>query len=221
MTPQMTEVWNPEVAVVTPGVKASAPSDAIVLFDGTDLDEWRGNGSSKPGWKIAEGYMEVVKGQGNIWTKRNFNDFQLHLEWAAPAVIEGEGQGRGNSGVIIQDRYEVQILDSYNNRTYSNGQAGSIYKQYPPLVNAMNKPGEWNTYDIVYTAPRFKENGSLFSPAVVTVIHNGIVVQNSAVIKGTAKNSGLPVYEKHGPAPIQLQNHTNPVRFRNIWIREL
>lgn len=221
MTPQMTEVWEPEVAVVTPGSGKSAPSDAIILFDGKDLSQWRGKGDSKAGWTLSEGNIVVAKGAGGIWTKQDFNDFQLHIEWAAPAEIEGSGQGRGNSGVIIQDRYEVQILDSYNNRTYSNGQAGSIYKQYPPLVNAMSKPGEWNSYDIIYTAPRFKDNGSLFSAASITVIHNGIVIQNNVIIKGTVKNSGLPEYEMHGPAPIQLQNHNNPVRFRNIWLRQL
>lgn len=221
MTPQMTEIWYPEVPVVKPGGANSAPSDAIVLFNGEDLSQWRGKENSAPKWKIENGSMIVVKGTGSIWTKMNFNDFQLHLEWSAPAEIEGNGQGRGNSGVILQDRYEVQILDSYNNQTYVNGQAGSIYKQYPPLVNAMSKPGEWNTYDIIYTAPRFKESGSLFSPARVTVIHNGIVIQNNATIRGTVKNSGLPDYQMHGPAPIQLQNHNNPVKFRNIWLREL
>lgn len=221
MSPGMTEIWEPAVPVVKPGTFSSAPSDAIVLFDGKDLAQWRGKGESKPGWKVTEGHMVVIKGAGSIWTKQNFNDFQLHLEWASPSEITGEGQGRGNSGVILQDRYEVQILDSYNNQTYVNGQAGSIYKQYPPLVNAMSKPGDWNTYDIIYTAPRFKDNGSLFSPGRVTVLHNGIVVQNNVAIKGDAKNAGLPSYKKHGPAPIQLQNHTDPVRFRNIWLREL
>ena len=221
MSPGMTEVWEPQVPLVKPGTFNSAPSDAIVLFDGKDLSHWLGKGGSNAGWKVSDGQMIVTKGAGSIWTKQYFNDFQLHLEWAAPLEITGEGQGRGNSGVILQDRYEVQILDSYNNQTYVNGQAGSIYKQYPPLVNAMSKPGEWNTYDIIYTAPRFKDNGSLFSPGRVTVLHNGIVVQNNVAIKGDAKNAGLPSYKMHGPAPIQLQNHNDPVRFRNIWLREL
>jgi hypothetical protein len=208
MKPEMTQFWEPKVKVIQPGEGNSAPSDAIALFNGTDLKEWRGEGNSGPKWQIKEGDMIVVKDVGSLWTKRNFNDFQLHLEWSTPSEIVGEGQGRGNSGVLLQDRYEVQVLDSYNNRTYANGQAGSIYKQHSPLVNATRKPGDWNIYDIIYTAPRFKENGSLFSAARVTVIHNGVVIQNN-------------VYKAHGPAPIQLQNHGNPVRYRNIWIREL
>lgn len=221
MTPEMTEQWEPEPVVVTPGTdNTAAPSDAIVLFDGKDLSKWKPkNGEGDAAWPVKDGYFTV--GKGDISTKQGFRDFQLHLEWSAPAKIEGEGQGRGNSGVFLQDRYEVQILDSYNNRTYSNGQAGSIYKQYPPLVNAMRKPGEWNTYDIIYTAPRFNEDGSLFSEARITVLHNGVVIQNNAVVRGTTEYIGLPKYSAHDKAPISLQDHGNPVRFRNIWIREL
>jgi hypothetical protein len=162
MTPAMTEFWEPEVKVIQPGINNSAPSDAITLFNGKDLNRWRGKDNSEPKWQIKDGSIIVVKDSGSIWTKQDFNDFQLHIEWSAPTEIIGKSQGRGNSSVLIQDRYEVQILDSYNNRTYANGQAGSIYKQYPPLVNAMRKPGEWNTYDIIYTAPGFKERKCIF-----------------------------------------------------------
>lgn len=220
MTPEMTEQWEPEPEVVTPGKDGAAPSDAIVLFDGKDLSKWKAKGSDAgAGWPVTDGFFTA--GKGDISTKEEFQDFQLHIEWSAPEKVEGEGQGRGNSGIFLQDRYEVQILDSYENRTYSNGQAGSIYKQYPPLVNAMRKPGDWNTYDIIYTAPRFKEDGSLFSEARVTVLHNGVVIQNNAVIRGTTEYIGLPKYKEHGKGPISLQDHGNPVRFRNIWIREL
>ena len=160
-------------------------------------------------------------GKGDISTKKEFGDFQLHVEWSAPEEVKGESQGRGNSGIFLQDRYELQVLDNYKNRTYANGQAGSIYKQHRPLVNAMRKPTEWNTYDIIYTAPRFKEDGSLFSPAQVTVLHNGVLVQNDVDLKGPTEYIGLPEYKAHGKAPISLQDHGNPVQYRNIWIREL
>jgi hypothetical protein len=221
MVPGMTEFWEPEVKVVTPGVGTAAPSDAIILFDGKDLSKWKGKDGGEAKWQVRDGVMTVVKGTGAITTKQDFGDFQLHAEWSAPTEIVGKSQGRGNSGIFLQDRYEVQVLDNYNNRTYSNGQAGSIYKQNPPLANAMRKPGEWNTYDIIYTAPRFKENGSLFSPAKVTILHNGVVVQNDFEIKGATEYIGLPSYKAHGKAPLHLQDHGNPVRFRNIWIREL
>jgi hypothetical protein len=225
MVPEMTEFWEPEVKVVTPGTGAgmTAPSDAIILFDGKNLAEWRGkDGDAK--WQVSNGVMTVAKGTGDIKTKREFGDFQLHIEWMIPADITGKSQARGNSGVFLQDRYELQVLDSYNNRTYANGQAGSIYKQTPPLVNAMRKPGEWNIYDVVYTAPRFKENGTLFSPARVTVLHNGVVIQNDFEIKGATEYIGLPSYKAHGKAPIHLQDHGDPskaISYRNIWIREL
>ncbi|WP_207435913.1 3-keto-disaccharide hydrolase [Sabulibacter ruber] len=220
MTPEMTEFWEPEPRVVTPGLQNAAPSDAVVLFNGKDLAEWKAKADgAEAKWAIKNGTFTV--GKGDITTRKEFGDFQLHLEWSAPDEVKGSSQGRGNSGIFLQDRYEVQILDSYQNRTYSNGQAGSIYKQHRPVVNAMGKPTEWNVYDIIYTAPRFKEDGSLFSPARVTVLHNGVVVQNNVEIKGPTEYIGLPQYKAHGRAPISLQDHGNPVAYRNIWIREL
>lgn len=233
MTPQMTEFWEPEVKVVTPGTGTSAPSDAIVLFDGKNLDQWVSNrDKAQPaGWTVSKGTFTVKKGTGNIETKDSFLDYQLHLEWMIPAKISGSSQARGNSGLFLSSLskgdvgYEVQILDSYNNRTYANGQAGSIYKESPPLVNAMRKPGEWNTYDIIYTAPRFKEDGRLFSPGRVTVLHNGVLVQNDTEIRGITEYIGLHSYKiAHGKAPIMLQDHgdpSEPISFRNIWIRNL
>lgn len=225
MTPQMTEIWDPEVPVVTPGATAAEPpSDAIVLFDGADLGrEWTSMDGSAPKWKVENGEVTVVKGAGDIQTKRSFGDVQLHIEWRSPAVVESEGQGRGNSGVFFQEFYEVQVLDSYKNRTYKNGQAGSLYKQHPPMVNACKAPGEWQTYDIIYTAPRFKDDGSYLTPPAVTVLHNGVVVQNHAVLRGPTVYIGIPEYqiEAHGKGPIRLQDHSNPVSYRNIWVREL
>ncbi|MEM6379665.1 MAG: DUF1080 domain-containing protein [Bacteroidota bacterium] len=217
--PKATEVWDPEPRVVTPGSNNSAPSDAIVLFDGSNLDAWTATNGAPPSWEITDDYMTVKK--GGIKTKQQFGDCQLHIEWSAPTVIEGTGQGRGNSGVFFQERYEVQVLDSYNNRTYSNGQAASVYKQSIPLVNAMRAPGEWNVYDIIYTAPRFNEDGMRTAPGRVTVIHNGIVVQNNVEIKGTTEYIGLPKNSAHGDDSLMLQDHSNPVRYRNIWVRNL
>jgi len=220
MVPEMTEFWEPEPRKVTPGQHNAAPSDAIVLFNGKDLSAWKAkDGSGEAKWAVKDGAFTV--GKGDISTKKEFGDFQLHLEWSAPDEIQGTSQGRGNSGIFLQDRYEVQVLDSYNNRTYSNGQAGSIYKQHRPLVNATSKPTEWNVYDIIYTAPRFREDGSVFTPARVTVLHNGILVQNNVELKGPTEYIGLPEYKAHGKAPISLQDHGNPVSYRNIWIREL
>lgn len=220
--PKLTEVWEPVPRVVTPGVGAAVPSDAIVLFDGKDLSEWQHADRSTAKWSIAEGAFTVAKGAGDIRTKRAFGDCQLHIEWRAPAQIEGDGQGRGNSGVFLQGRYEVQVLDSYNNRTYSNGQAASIYKQHIPLVNASRKPGEWQTYDIFFRAPRFAENGNVLTPAYLTVVHNGVLVQDHAEIKGSTVFIGSPSYQRHNPKePLVLQDHANPVSYRNVWIREL
>lgn len=233
MAPEMTEVWEPEVKITTPGKGIfEVPSDAIVLFDGKNLDKWvsTNNPANPAKWTVANGVFTVKKGTGNIQTKQEFQDYQLHIEWQIPENITGKGQSRGNSGLFLastgggDDGYELQILDSYNNRTYANGQAGSIYKQHPPLKNAMRKPGEWNSYDIIFTAPRFKEDGTLFSPAKVTVLHNGVVVQNNTEIKGITQYIGLPGYKPHGKAPIKLQDHgdpSEPISFRNIWIREL
>lgn len=225
MKPEMTEIWDPEVRIITPGATPmNAPSDAIVLFDGENLEnEWTNGKGGKPGWKVENGYFTVEKGTGVIKTKRVFNDFQLHIEWRSPEEVVGTSQGRGNSGVFLQERYEIQILDNYNNRTYRNGQAGSIYKQHAPLVNASKQPGEWQTYDIIYTAPRFNEDGSYFTPPKVTVLHNGVLVQNNKDVRGPTEYIGIPEYtiKEHGPGGIVLQDHGNPVSFRNIWIREL
>ena len=225
MKPEMTEIWEPQVKVVTPGEEAGEPpSDAIVLFDGKDLDQWvsQKDTTTAAPWSIKEGYFEVVPGTGGIQTKMKFGDMQLHLEWSAPDEVQFSGQGRGNSGLFLQNRYEIQILDSYNNRTYSNGQAGSVYKDKPPLVNAMRSPQEWNTYDVIYTAPRFGDDGKLDSPARVTVLHNGVVVQHNSSIQGLTLYIGLHDYpEAHGEDVISLQDHGTRVQFRNIWLRNL
>jgi hypothetical protein len=220
-THEMTEWYEPVPPVITPGEGQNPPSDAFVLFDGKDLSQWVGKGNSEPKWLVQDGIITVVKGAGVISTKKSFGDMQLHIEWRAPAEVVSKGQDRGNSGIMIQSRYELQVLDSYNNPTYVNGQAGSIYKQTAPLVNAMRKPGEWNTYDVLYTAPRFKENGALFSPGRITVLHNGIAVQYNTELKGTTPYVGLPSYKMHDKAPLTLQDHGHPVSYRNIWIREL
>jgi hypothetical protein len=211
-------VW-PEPEVVTPAPvdePFAPPSDAIVLFDGTDLSAWKGGER----WEVKDGYA-IAKG-GGVVTHQEFGDIQLHLEWAAPEKVTGSGQGRGNSGVYLMNRYEVQILDSYNNETYYDGQAASIYKQAPPMVNACRQPGEWQTYDILWEAPRFAEDGSLVKPAYLTVFHNGIVVQNHFELQGGTFWHQPPSYSPHADkGPIHLQFHGNPVRFRNIWVREL
>jgi hypothetical protein len=209
------KVW-PEPKVVEPGATDNdPPSDAIVLFDGKDLSKWEGGDQ----WKIENG-VATVRG-GSIQTKQPFGDCQLHIEWASPEKVSGSGQGRGNSGVYLMGHYEIQILDSYQNHTYPDGSAGSLYKQSPPLVNVSRKPGEWQSYDIIFTAPRFKD-GKLAKPGYVTVLHNGVLVQNHFEIEGTSAWDSAPAYEPHAEKlPLHLQNHGNPVRFRNIWIREL
>ncbi|WP_082793987.1 3-keto-disaccharide hydrolase [Roseivirga seohaensis] len=220
--PKATEVWEPVPQKVNPAKNGGAPSDAIVLFDGSNLNAWKSRNEDKPaGWKVENGYMEVARGAGDIMTKKTFGDIQLHLEWSAPTEIVGEGQGRGNSGVFLQERYEVQILDSYVSKTYSNGQAGSIYKQSIPLVNATAAPGEWNVYDIIYKAPQFNKDGIKVADGYVTVIHNGVVIQNHQRLLGTTEYIGFPKNPAHGDGAIILQDHGNPVRFRNIWLREL
>lgn len=250
MVPGNTEFWTPQPPVVTPGqYKASveapvldsrkrvasyetvekevqdcyvtAPSDAIVLFDGTSLDEWVGDGTKENGWKIENGVLTITPRTGTISTKRSFGDIQLHIEWREPEDIQGKSQGRGNSGIFLQSRYEVQILDCYNNETYAAGGAGSIYKQYAPRVNAMRAPGQWNVFDIIYMAPTFREDGSFRTFPTVTVLHNGVLIQNHTMILGTTEYIGLPHQSKHGDAPIILQDHGDPVSFRNIWVREL
>lgn len=213
------DIDRPKPPVVTPGAKpGDPPSDAIVLFDGTDLRHWHGD------WMVKDGYVQVPARRENgksLVTKESFGDIQLHLEWATPTVIDGDSQWRGNSGVIFMRRYEVQVLDSYNNPTYADGQAAAVYGQFPPLVNASRPPGEWQTYDIVFEAPRF-EGAILKRPAYVTVFHNGVLVQNHQEFIGQMAHRGIRQYEPHGPeAPLELQDHDTPVRFRNIWVRRL
>lgn len=219
--PKATEVWQPEPRKVTGSTNNAPPSDAIVLFDGESAKHWQHKDGKAVGWKVENGMMTVEKGTGDIVTKEKFGDCQLHLEWRAPQVIEGEGQGRGNSGVFLQSRYEVQILDSYESKTYSNGQAGAIYKQHIPLVNATNPPTEWQTYDIIFTAPRFNQDGIKVASGYLTVLHNGVLIQNHAEIKGTTEYIGFPKNMAHGDDVIILQDHGNPVSYRNIWLRKL
>jgi hypothetical protein len=210
---------RPVPRVVQPGECGSPPSDATVLFDGRDLEAWTASGGPAR-WSLEGGAM-VVNGTGSIQTRESFGDLQLHLEWAAPAQLEGESQGRGNSGVFLMGRYEVQILDSWQNRSYADGQAAALYGQRPPDVNASRPPGEWQSYDIVFRAPRF-EGERLLSPARVTVLHNGVLVHDAEPFLGATTHRALPKYAPHPErGPIQLQDHGNPVRFRNVWVREL
>ena len=212
-----------EPPIVTPGkTSADPPSDAIVLFDGKSLARWRSTDGSAAKWLIKDGYMEVAAGTGDIVTAEPFGDCQLHIEWATPSIVKGEGQERGNSGVFLMSHYEIQVLDSYDNKTYFHGQAGSVYKQYAPLVNASRPPGQWQTYDIIFRAPRFDEQGKPIELARVTVLHNGALIQNNVAIFGNTYNDRPAVYTVHSPQePLRLQDHGNPVRYRNIWIRRL
>ena len=221
--PKLSEYFTPEAPVVTPGKTAhDAPSDAIILFDGKNFSNWEGDKNQPIGWTMESGAMVVKGGSGGIKTKMGFGDCQLHIEFRTPAEVKGEGQGRGNSGIFLMGKYELQVLDNYNNKTYVNGQAGSMYKQLPPLVNACRPPGEWQTYDIIFIAPRFYDDGRLKSQARITVIQNGVLVQNNTTIWGSTEYIGSPVYKKHSDKePIFLQDHGNPTAFRNIWIREL
>lgn len=226
MSPDMTEFWEPQPAVVTPGnaMTAGAPSDAIVLFDGKDLSRWQASDGSAAKWNVHDGILTVDKKGGDIVTKESFHSFQLHLEWCNPAGMTGESQARGNSGVYMQGKYEIQILDNYENETYVQGMVGSVYKQTAPAVNAMRKPGEWNTYDIIYTAPVFKDERTYLYPPRVTVILNGVVVQNHTEIYGTTEYNGFPKVREHGDGPVILQAHgdpSEPISFRNIWIRRM
>jgi len=230
--PEDTEVWQPIPPVVTPGATTAAPpSDAIILFDGKNLDQWVSAQDHSPAqWIVSNGVVTVNKAAGNIETKRAFKNYQLHLEWRVPVNVTGSGQARGNSGLFLASTgpedagYELQILDSYQNATYVNGMAGSIYKQAIPLANPMRKPGEWQTYDVVWTAPTFNPDGSLKTPAYVTVIFNGVLVQNHFELRGETLYIGQPFYKKYDSAPIKLQAHGDPsppLSFRNIWVREL
>jgi hypothetical protein len=230
-TPADTEQWSPVPTVVAPGkVDGAPPADAIVLFDGKGLEEWVSVRGGPAKWAVADGVMTVVKPAGNIETRRRFGRHQLHLEWRVPAGTTGSGQARGNSGVFLASTgpgdagYELQILDSWKNETYVNGQAGAIYKQRAPLVNASRPPGEWQTYDVVWTAPRFGADGQLVAPARVTAFHNGVLIQNDVELTGLTLYIGKPTYKAHGPSPIKLQAHGDPsppLSFRNIWVRAL
>jgi hypothetical protein len=230
--PEDTELWQPVPKIVAPGATCTAaPSDAVVLFDGKNLDEWVTNKDKSPAkWTVSDGVMTVKKDAGNIETKRSFTNYQLHIEFRIPKNITGSGQARGNSGIFLastgpgDDGYELQVLDSYNNKTYVNGMAGSIYKQAIPLANPARKPGEWETYDVVWTAPTFTGDGMLNTPAYVTVFFNGVLVENHFELKGQTLYIGKPFYKKYTSAPIKLQAHgdkSEPISYRNIWVREL
>lgn len=223
---EASEVWSPVPAVVTAN-ENSAPSDAIVLFDGKSLSQWQGAEGGDAKWTVQNGAFTVAPKTGDIKTKESFCDAQVHVEWMTPTKITGddgkllEGQGRSNSGIFLQEQYEVQVLDSYNNKTYPNGQVGSVYKQHIPLVNPVRAPGVWQEYDIIFTAPKFSDDKKLVSPGRVTVLLNGVLVQNNVEIQGATAWIGKPVYTAHGCAPLRLQDHGNPVSFRNIWVRKL
>jgi hypothetical protein len=217
---------RPQPPVVRPPANVwtvTPPADATVLFDGKDLSRWqKQDGGGPAAWKVEDGYMEVVPGAGGIATRDGFGDAQLHVEWMAPVPVAGAGQDRGNSGVFLMGRYEVQVLDSYENATYPDGQAAALYGQYPPLVNASRPPGEWQTYDIIFHRPRFDALGKVTSPARVTVLHNGVLVQDNVVLSGPTAHTTRPPYERHDDRlPISLQDHGSRVRYRNIWIRDL
>ncbi len=225
------DAYRPRPHIVAPGVfggPTSPPSDAVILFNGTDLSQWlaEGKGSEQgkmvaPRWRVAKGYMEVVPGMGNLVSRESFGDCQIHIEWATPSEVRGSSQGRGNSGVLIMGRYEIQILDSFQNLSYADGQAAAMYGQYPPLVNASREPGEWQAYDIIFEAPHFEE-GLLQKPAYVTVLHNGVVVHHRKAFIGAMSYKEVAVYEEHErKGPLKLQSHKNRVRYRNIWVRPL
>jgi hypothetical protein len=223
-TPESSEIWEPQPKKITSAAKpGDAPSDALILFDGKNLDNWVSDDGTAPKWTVQEGTVTVAPNGKDIKTKKEFTDFQLHIEWRTPAQVDSskKGQQRGNSGIFLQDRYEIQVLDNYNNKTYANGQASSVYKQHIPLANACRKPGEWQTYEIFFTAPRFSPEGRVITPAYVTVVHNGVLTLNHVAIWGPTEYIGLPVYKPYEKGPIRLQDHGNPVSFRNIWIREL
>ena len=213
---------RPRPAAIAPGATpGAAPSDAVVLFDGADLSAWRAGRGGDAGWALVDGAMEV-NGTGGIKTRQEFGDCQLHIEWRTPAEVKGDSQGRGNSGVFLMDRYEIQVLDSFENMSYADGQAGAMYGQRPPMVNACRGPGEWQAYDVVFRRPRFGDDGEVLEPARVTVFHNGVLLHHDREYLGSTTHRKLPKYAKHADAgPIGLQDHGNPVRFRNIWVRPL
>jgi hypothetical protein len=222
--PKLTEIWSPVPKLVTPGKSpADAPSDAIVLFNSKkDTLNWISKDDKPFNWKVENNFFTVIPLSGDLHSKQSFGDCQLHIEWKTPAEVKDSGQGRGNSGIFLMSRYELQVLDSYNNLTYSNGQAGSIYKQHMPMVNVCRPPGEWQTYDLIFTEPQFYQDSSLKSAARITVFQNGVLVQNNVELWGPTTFIGVPKYEKHGAKePLMLQDHHNLVSYRNIWIREL
>ena len=218
---------RPQPRIVTPGATfshlAPAPSDATVLFDGKDLAKWQGGDGKEAPWKVAEGYMQVAPGSGSIQTKDKFADFQLHIEFATPSEAKGTGQGRGNSGILMNGIYEIQVLDSYENKTYPDGQVGGLYGQTPPLVNASKPPGQWQSYDILFESPRWDDAGKLVKKANTTVIHNGVVLHHKRELTGTTPHQQVGNYNKPHPPEmfIQLQDHNNTTRYRNIWIRSI
>jgi len=219
---------RPQPPTVDPGTSSTElqpgrpPSDAVVLFDGKDLSKWRAANGAAARWKVAKGYVEIVKGSGSIFTIQGFGDCQLHVEWRMPEPPHGEGQERGNSGVYLMGLYELQVLDSYKNKTYPDGQAAAVYGQYPPLVNAARPPGQWQSYDIIFHRPRFDASGKLEQPARMTVLHNGVLVQDNVELAGPTAHQARPPYKQHADKlPVSLQDHGDPVRYRNIWVREL
>jgi len=214
---------RPQPAVVTPSeTPGDAPSDAIVLLDGKTLDAWESIQGGPAPWKLENGYMEAIPEIGDIRTRQSFGDCQLHLEWASPAEAKGESQTRGNSGVFLMGQYEIQVLDSYENRTYPDGQAGAIYGQKPPLVNACRKPGQWQSFDIIFHRPAFRKDGMVLRPARITLFHNGVLIQDHFEIRGKTAHMKPPKYHPHADAlPLVIQEHETPVRYRNIWIRPL
>ena len=231
---QVDERWGihdrnrPHPAIITPGTASTQeeagqpPSDATVLFGGKDLSAWVSAKGGPAPWKVGDGFFEAVAKSGAIETKQGFGDCQLHVEWAAPDPPHGEDQDRGNSGVYLMGLYEVQVLDSYDNVTYADGQASAVYGQYPPLVNAVRPPGQWQTYDIIFRRPRFDDEGKVLSPAYVTVLHNGVLTQDHVALTGPSTHKARPPYKAHADKlPLSLQDHDHPVRFRNLWIREL
>ena len=219
--PDFTRIYTPVPEVVTPGMNGSPPSDAIILLGSDGMDSWHHGDSSACKWTYEDGIVTVKPGTGGLDSKEVFGSVQLHVEWRTPAEVISESQGRGNSGVFLQKLYEVQILDSYENETYVNGQSGSIYKQYVPLVNASKPPGVWQSYDIIFEAPEFNSGGVMIRPAYITVFHNGVLIQNHVELKGPTEDIGFPSYRPHGELPIHLQDHGNFVSYRNIWVRRL